>query len=51
MSSLQAFLVRLPVPLYHDLKTHSAATGVPMARLVADAVRVLLRDRSARAGT
>lgn len=41
--NLQAFLVRLPVPLYRELKRHSEDTGIPMARLVTDAVQVLLR--------
>lgn len=45
-SNLQALLVRLPVPLYRDLKRHSTETGIPMARLVTDAVRELLRVRT-----
>jgi len=38
----------LPVDLYKALRKHSAESGVPIARLIEDAVRMLLKDRTGK---
>ena len=40
--------IRLPVALHQALKEHSEETGIPMTRLVVDALQALLRERTGK---
>lgn len=40
--------VRLPADLDRQVRAYSAATGIPLSRLAADALRLLLEQRGVR---
>lgn len=40
--------IRLPTELHEALKGYSEETGVPMTRLVTDALRALLKERTGK---
>ena len=39
---------RIPPDMHRELKEYSKRTGIPIARLVRDALRALLAERSGR---
>lgn len=49
MADTQQLGVRIPADLYQQLRQHSERTGIPITRLVTDAVGALLQQRESHA--